>query len=326
MKLNNLEWNILRAYLLSERKLSNKESSISADKSRYRTLSLWFEDKDWTRNNFNQFIEYMRSKDSSPSYMNNFIKMGKHVDKYFKTNELEGYTYFKERNSWVGEVLTPEEITNIANLDVKYKRYKDYINQRNRFIYLIMGTTGCRIDETLSLKREDMIGSNMLMFRDTKNNDDRSVPISEVLFKEIKDFAPDKGLIFLSARGRRKMRTQETNSDLKVRARLLRINKRVYNHLFRHSYITEMLELGVDWISLAKITGHLDPKVMARYNHILTRRLNEISLMHPLRKGERTFEQTVQKIKECITQQVDTKRFEINMKQNSNELILRLTI
>lgn len=303
MNLSGLSWDTLLAYLLNDRKLSEKESSVAAVKSRYRKLQNYFNELDFNRENFNMFIGDLRSYSYKPSYINNFIKMGKHVDKFLKTNELQDYTYFKENKCWNDDTLTPTEIEQIANLKVKYRIKSEEINARYHALFMLLGTTGCRIDEALSLQRKDVHSSPpFVVFRDTKNDSDRQVPISHVLYEElIAFFGP---LVFVSVKNK-KLRAQEINIDLKKRAKVLDISKRVYNHLFRHSFITTARESGMDWLDIASIVGHADPKTTMRYSHTSINHFSQAVLVHPLRRSEITFSLLVDKVKQFSERTVD---------------------
>ena len=142
MKLDNLSWETLRTYLLNDRKFSDKPSAIYAVRSRFRTLLKWFGDKEFNRTNFNLFIQYLRELKYSMSYTNNFIKLTKTLGLYLRTDEFRDYTYFKENKTFTGEVLTPGEIEQIVNCGT---------NPKYKALILLLGTTGCRIGEALSL-------------------------------------------------------------------------------------------------------------------------------------------------------------------------------
>ncbi len=324
MKLTELKWETFLVYLLNDVKLSSKESSVSAIKSRFKKLSLYFVDKDFDRENFNTFIQELREAKYSVSYINNFIKMAKHVDKYLKLNQLPDYTYFKENRVWTGDTLTPEQIESIASVNLKYSKYSDFLNKRNRAIVLLLGTTGCRIEEAINLKSKDLHQSpTYIIFRDTKNNDDRVVPISSQLFEMLVELSANNECVFLSYKGK-PLRSQEINLDLKRRAKACSITIRVYNHLFRHSFITTMKEAGVDNADIAHIVGHRDPKTTARYTHGTLNYYNQVIHNHPLLKKEITFEQMKENLKKNIQKIINADRCSLKIEESEGVFVIQL--
>ena len=51
-----------------------------------------------------------------------------------------------------------------------------------------------------------------VVFRDTKNNDDRIVPISNELYKKLVNLPHNNGLVFISPRGKNKLNSGEIKS------------------------------------------------------------------------------------------------------------------
>lgn len=224
---------------------------------------------EFNRDNFSKFISDLKDKKYSYSYINRFINLGKHVDKYFHLNQIQDYTYFRENQVIPKEVLTPQEIEQLANVRIDYTKKSDYINQRQKALILLLGLTGCRIGEALSLLYSDIHASpSYVIFRDTKNGEDRIVPISQNLYDLLMDLPKMSDYLFSSQRGGL-LEQQQVNLDIKRRAEAVGRKKRVWCHLFRHSYITTMLERGVDALHVAHLVGHKDLKNTVRYQTAL---------------------------------------------------------
>ncbi len=130
MKFFYSQWSEFKTYLYLDRKLSDKPSSVSADKSRFNKISAYFCTNDFNRDNFNLFIGKLKEKGYSTSYINNFVKTGKHIDRWLHTNILVDYTFFKEARKVNYDILTPQEILSLANVKLKYAKHSEYINRR----------------------------------------------------------------------------------------------------------------------------------------------------------------------------------------------------
>jgi len=308
MKIVNVSWEQLQSFLLNDRKHSDKPSAVYAVKSRFKTLKTWFGDKEFNRDNFNLFIQHMRESGYSVSYRNNFIKLAKTLGIYLKTDDFRDYLYFRENRTFTGEVLTADEIQRIAEAgpDLKYNA-----------LFLLMGTTGARIGEILSLVQEDVRGTPAFcIFRNTKNGSDRMVPISEKLYKMLKDCSPGESSVF----GMKN--SQWVNIELKRRAKEVGITKKVFCHQFRHSYITTMREQGVEIADIATIVGHQDPRNTMRYSHASLSYFTQVVRQHPLLKDERTWEESIKLLRKRVAQLFDPSHVE--MTENGQEFVLKV--
>ncbi len=324
MRLSFTLWDSLKIYLVNDRKLSDKKASLLAVKSRLKKLCSFFFNVDFTRENFNLFINQMREKNYAPSHVNNMIKIGKHVDKFLKLNFIQDYTYFNEKRMISVDVLSPSEIESLANVAIPYKKKTDVINQRQKVLIYLLGTTGARIGELLSLKWIDIHTSPpALIFRDTKSNNDRIVPIGDKIYRMILELPRREETVFTSSRGGI-LDLQQVNLDLKTRSRAIGLKKNVYAHLFRHSYITAMLEEGIDWLDLSVIVGHKDPKTTLRYKHSLIGHYADLIYNHPLLKKSISWETLVKKIKNQLSRSVDTSSFSLKIEEKEEKLTIEV--
>lgn len=302
MPVLDIAWPELRVFLLNDRKMSDKSSSVYALKSRFKKLSGFFQDKDFNRLNFTSFISWLKDHKYSASYINNFIKLAKSLERYLqlfqgRNRELDDYTYFRENKQWLGETLSPEEIKQLAEVNIPYGKYSDTINNRNQVLILLLGTTGCRVGEALDLIFDDVRGEPpFLVFRDTKNGDNRPVPITRSLYEAILGLTRHGMYIFVSARTGHKLNIPEINSDLKKRASACGIKKRVFCHQFRHSYISTMRECGVDILDIAKLVGHRNLATTMRYSHSNIEYYANVILTHPLIRQGMTAQQKMNRI------------------------------
>ena len=263
----------------------------------------------------------MKADKYAPSHLNNIIKIAKHLDKFLKINQLQDYTYFRESYTPTKDILTPEEIKKLAETKIEYK-FPEFMNARQKALIYLLGTTGCRIGEVIDLKWGDVYNDHVI-FRETKNGDSRIVPISQDLYQLLLSLPRKRDEVFSSYRGN-KLASQETNQDLQRRAKLVEITKHVYNHLFRHSFITTMLEQGADSLDVAVIVGHKDPKNTMRYKNSLLSHYQTVIQIHPLLRKTMTFEQMTTNVRNMIYKSINTTSCKLNIREENNRLVVEM--
>lgn len=323
MILDEAVWKDFQTYLFVDRKISQHKSSVYAIRSRFKKLLTWFRGKEFTRNNLNSFIAEMQANKATKSYMNKMIALCKHLDKHLGLNQLQDYTYFGESYQ-PKEVLTPEEIEALAGTTVAYTKGCDYVNARQKCLILLLGTTGSRIGEVLNLKWTDFYSTPPhVLYRETKNGEARAVPIGESVYKLIDALPRLSEYVFCSYRGR-PLNNPEVNLDFKVRASKVEIKKPVYNHIFRHSYITTMLEQGVDVSDVAKIVGHRNLNSTMRYKNSLIAYYSDIAKLHPLIKASLPIKNIVKNLTSYLSKIIDQSKYSVEMNENGKSFRLKI--
>ena len=159
------------------------------------------------------------------------------------------------------EILSREEI----------RKFEDAAKgERDKLIIRVLADTGIRVGELTGLRTSDLVMQNRDRYLHVRGKGarDRMVPIKPELFMRLSRFA-ERGRpleargdrIFIGLRRRRYGDFEPlTESGVHQVVDALRITagieKRVYPHLFRHSYGTFMLSQGMNPILLAQIMGH----------------------------------------------------------------------
>ncbi len=141
--------------------------------------------------------------------------------------------------------------------------------ERDKLIVRMLGDTGMRLGELLKLTASDVRidgRKHYLMVRG-KGDKDRLVPIQPALAARLGRYAQrtrkgsSSARLFLTSRRRATgeydpLTDSGTQQMIRLLAESAGLTKRVYPHLFRHSFITEQLRRGVNPILLAQIVGH----------------------------------------------------------------------
>ncbi|RED32405.1 tyrosine-type recombinase/integrase [Paenibacillus sp. VMFN-D1] len=187
----------------------------------------------------------------------------------------------------IRKVKEPEREITILGID-EIKRLlaapnqKTYAGFRDYVIINVLIDSFCRINEVLSLKREDVdFKHDSIRVDETvaKSRKARIVPLQrrtmrliQELIKECEEFESE--YIFLTNYGG-KLRDDRFRDRLKEYATKVGIELRIHPHLFRHTSATLFLENGGTERYLAEIMGHADLRMVARYTHLSQKSIKE---------------------------------------------------
>jgi integrase/recombinase XerD len=148
---------------------------------------------------------------------------------------------------------------------------------------------GLRKFEALGLKIGDFdFEEGILRITYAKGNKSRLVPIPEALGSRLKAWFTDRRAnptdwLFQSRNGT-PMGYSTLVGELKKRANLLGIKKRVHMHLFRHCFITELIKAEAPALKVARIVGHSSLNSTMRYTHLVVEDLKGTIEQHPLNR------------------------------------------
>jgi integrase/recombinase XerD len=176
------------------------------------------------------------------------------------------------------EILTDEEIKAME------KYCDDRREKRNGLIVRILAQTGVRAAELLGLTINSMHegGDRHTYLRVIgKGDEERDVVITPELAKEIRGYVrqtrpatADTDALFISQRKRaggryQPMTVSGLDQVIRYTAKEAGIARRVYPHLFRHSYISHMMMRRVDSIVIRNAVGHHSSRMIDEvYGHI----------------------------------------------------------
>jgi integrase len=155
-------------------------------------------------------------------------------------------------------------------------------NERDKLIVRVLADAGLRIGELVGLRDRDLGSSE----RDRRYWMDiptaktetgvRRVPLNPETWKRLKKLAAQTGDDYIFMGGRRRADGQYdrltaggASQMIGLLAKDAGIRKRVYSHLFRHSFATHMLSRGMDSVTLMNILGHSSLEMISEnYAHL----------------------------------------------------------
>lgn len=152
---------------------------------------------------------------------------------------------------------------------------------RDAVIVRVLADTGIRASELLGLRPSDLkrVGRQTFIQVRGKGSKERMVAVNNKTFQALQDFARGQKLdpeepIFRTLRRKASGQKEPMSLDalqgmLRILALRAGIKKRVYTHLFRHSYATYMLNQNVNPVQLARMLGHSSLRMVDQvYSHL----------------------------------------------------------
>jgi site-specific recombinase XerD len=104
-----------------------------------------------------------------------------------------------------------------------------------------------------------------------KGNKQRLVPLSQRLLEELRGWwrtHRHPQWLFPGRTRQRPLDVSGPQKALKTAVTRLRLPADVCTHTLRHTFATELLEAGVDLLTIQKILGHGDLSTTLRYTHV----------------------------------------------------------
>lgn len=163
---------------------------------------------------------------------------------------------------------------------------------RDRAMLEIIYGAGLRVSELINLRLDQVFFEEGLLRIYGKGNKERLVPIGDEALQALKMYigrarplvaktGKSQGCIFLNRFGKPFSRMGILNI-VKQHAFEAGVHKRVYPHIFRHSFATHLLENGADLRAVQEMLGHSDISTTQIYTHVSREYLKtEYKSYHP---------------------------------------------
>ncbi|OGY24265.1 MAG: hypothetical protein A2172_00135 [Candidatus Woykebacteria bacterium RBG_13_40_15] len=293
---------------LKYRGLSHK--TIERHVANLKDFIPWLDNRKITKEVLREFIIHCRerkprttnglSKEAglSPYSINSLVSTLKLFTRFLWTEkgylkeDLSGVIKSLPAKPFFPNLLTIAEVKALINCPRKSDKYHSWVDLTPyNFFFELLACTGLRKFEAMGLKVQDIdFVEAVIRVNIAKGNKARLVPLPRDLggrfylwFQERK--ARPNEYIFQSVVKKGRMVGYHTLVDeIKRRARLLGINKRVHLHLLRHSFITELIKADAPAMKVARIVGHSSLQTTLRYTHLVVDDLKDTIEAHPLNK------------------------------------------
>ncbi len=184
----------------------------------------------------------------------------------------------------LGEISYPNPLTNIREFDQLQKEMawltetqiqklfaacKVHDNPDLTLIIKICLSTGSRWSEAANLKASQL-SPNKITFINTKGKKNRSVPIDNALYNELKN---KEGRFFAEC---------YRQFYLVIRLAGIELPEGQMSHVLRHSFASHFMMAGGNIIVLQRILGHSGIRVTIRYTHFAHDHLEDVIRCNPL--------------------------------------------
>ncbi len=259
-------------------------------------------------------------KHPNPNTYNSYIFTLHMLRNYLEHNDIDvkGFRNVKSKKKKPREplnTLTPLEIAKLIEAEPQYGvfRGKDITEVSNQLItgmLMLFVTTGARYASVAGLRVKDIDLPSRLITYHTKGDEyyRLKIPIVAIPFVEKhlstnvwtgKKKSPDD-LLFMSISGGQ-VCSQNFSWNLRKRAEMCGITKRVNPHGFRHAYGTEMRRNGMKIEDIARLLNHKDIQTTyEHYDHITAETLDYETIRHPIIREGAQAQDIFKLLKEAI--------------------------
>jgi len=213
------------------------------------------------------YLIEMRKKDYSYSHIKSTITA---VKRYMEFIGRPIKTEMPRRPTTlpVKEILTEGEIA---------RMFATTKNNREKAMLAILAYCGLRNKEVCQLKVKDIdLDNNLVKVIGGKFNKDRVVPMSrecsKIIINYLNDY-PRNSPLFTTLKEEKQYNGSALRKRIKVIAKRAKIGKRVYPHLFRHSFISHLIERGANIVAVQQFAGHSNISTTMLYTHLSPKKI-----------------------------------------------------
>lgn len=181
-------------------------------------------------------------------------------------------------------VLTREEVAMILSAPGD-----DFTGMRDRMIFELLYSTGCRLSELVEMNLEDLSLEQRRILVHGKGEKDRFVFLTDSACEAVNLFLPMRDsrqrrfaidgesgrALLINNRGKR-MTPQGVHHIFSGYMQKLKMEKKVTPHTFRHSFATHILENDAGIRVVQELLGHENVSTTQIYSHVSGSRLIEV--------------------------------------------------
>jgi integrase/recombinase XerC len=167
------------------------------------------------------------------------------------------------------DALDPDQMARLLDI-----RGDTFLDMRDRAIMELLYSSGLRLAELVGLDIGDVAGDATVRVTG-KGSKQRIVPVGRHAMQAISAWQRqranlarvDERALFVGQQGRR-VSPRTVQAMVRRRAIAAGLPKRVYPHLFRHSFATHVLESSRDLRGVQEMLGHADISTTQVYTHL----------------------------------------------------------
>jgi len=296
-------------YLVVER--DYRPNTINSIKSKLKITQCWLtkNKQKFNEKDIRKYILYLKQRETHNRYIEGFISSYRIFCDYLVKIDKIKYNWARDlpmpkRIVRLPNILSAEEINAILKAVPSYRYKPQEFNQLYATAIALLAKTGMRVGELTNLRIENLdLKASNVKIKQTKTRRERIIPLPPELIKPLEKLVKGRSppdYVFISVTKHHKLSPRLLNNELKARAEIAKITKRVYAHLLRHSFITELLRQDISILKVASIVGHEQVATTQQYTHLLYEDLKQALLRHPLIRKHRNPYEIIDAIKKDI--------------------------
>ena len=173
----------------------------------------------------------------------------------------------------MSRVRLPQKLPQVLSVDEVARLLAGASNLKHRAALAVAYGAGLRASEVVHLKMADIDSERMILrVEQGKGQRDRYAMLSPSLLEMLRG-----GWLFPGRNPVNPLSTRQLNTACHRAADAAGLEKRISMHTLRHSFATHLLENKVDIRVIQVLLGHRKLETTARYSHVATRMLNEVT-------------------------------------------------
>lgn len=232
------------------------------------------------------YINYLKDNHKSTSVNRSLSCLRSYYDFLIRNKKIKNNP-FNLVHSMKNEKKLPEYF--------KYNEYVELINSidvstdlgiRNKCIFEVLLCTGCRVNELVNIKLDDIDINNQEIKVLGKGNKERIVYLGSYAVDSLNDYLKirnnilknkNNNYLFLNHLGN-KITTRGIRDIIDKILLKSSANLKITPHTFRHSFATMLLNEGCDLKSVQELLGHVSLSTTSIYTHVSNDELKRVYL------------------------------------------------
>lgn len=244
--------------------------------------TLWSKIKSININDFRSLCAFRRENNISISSQQRMIATWKNFFRFQKLDNLDSFRMPKLPKR------LPRPIMKSSIDDLLLESSKNWLEMRNKALWVLMYSSGMRISEALSIKREQIHNKNDLksLIIKGKGDKDRLIPLLPIALRYINEYLEARPsnceYVFIGKEGD-KLSQQTAAHIFKTWKTKYNLSPRITLHSLRHGFATHLLENKLPLTGIQKLLGHCNLKTTSQYIYVCDKSL-EASFMQSMKK------------------------------------------
>lgn len=229
-----------------------------------------------SRFSFVRYKQYLLDEKFSYATINKKINSLKVFNDFLQKKGIVDESYIQLKRDRIQIAIGSEHVvTALTDKEIEtllyYVENQTKVTQRNRLIFYLLHYTGARISELVNIKLSDIDQLTATLTIRGKGGKVREVSLRQDVLQLIKQYQKEERAISKFQESEYLLVSQRANKMHRdaVRDWLKNVSNDVgfhlHPHLFRHTFSTRLLRLGVDLTTVSKLIGHANINMTAKY-------------------------------------------------------------